>query len=335
MPARGHDRIDRRSTMRLRRRLAWAYVASLVAVWVALWRFSDAASLPTVIAFGPRWAFALPLLLLLPRPRPVLAPLIAGALVVAGPIMGFVAGGVWAGTVRAAGRPARIMTANLGSRQLVSGLLVALVGRVRPDIVLMQECTTERAGPAFPRDQWWFRENNGLCLASRHPIDEVSVRQRSDRPQHDAFAARYRVRFYDATIDVANLHLDSPREGFTSIVRHGGGLSGVQTTIAQRRAQSRLVRDWLSDADQSAMVVGGDFNAAPEGAIYRESWAHLVNAYSAGGIGWGYTKHEGWAIGARIDHILLGPRWQVQSAWVEASDGSDHRPLVADVVLTR
>jgi len=317
-------------------RLAWGYVAVLVMVWVAVWRFGDAASLSTVVAFGPRWAWGLPLLpLLLPRLRgAVVLPLMVGAWIVLWPIMGFVAAGAWAGSVSAPGRPARIITANLGSRQLVSGLLVAMIARLGPDLVLMQECT-ERAEPAFPRELWSFHEDDGLCIASRHSIDNVNVRYRRDEPGHGAFAARYRIRFHETAIEVANLHLDSPREGFTSILRGAGGLAGVQAAIEQRRAQSRIVRAWLDHADPSAMIVGGDFNAMPDGAIYRESWSHLVNAYSVGGIGWGYTKYESWAIAARIDHILVGPRWKVTSAWVEGSDGSDHRPLVADLVLTR
>jgi endonuclease/exonuclease/phosphatase (EEP) superfamily protein YafD len=320
----------------VRVRFAWGYLALLAVVWVALWRFGDAASLPTVVAFGPRWAWGVPLLVLLfPPRRDTLLPLAAGTLIVLGPIMGFVSAGAWAGSIDVPGPPARIMTANLGSRQLTAGLLVALVGRLRPDIVLMQECT-ERAEPAFPRELWTFREDDGLCVASRHPVDAVEVRYRQDEPGHGAFAARYRIRFHDVAVTVANLHLDSPRDGFRTLLRDGGGLSGVQAAIDQRRAQSRAVRTWLDDnAGQPTLIVGGDFNTVPDGAIYRENWGHLVNAYSAGGIGWGYTKHEGWAIGARIDHILVGQRWRVQSAWVEASDGSDHLPLVADLVLTR
>jgi len=83
------------------------------------------------------------------------------------------------------------------------------------------------------------------------------------------------------------------------------------------------------------LLVAGDFNLMPDSAIYRESWSHLQNAFSAGGLGWGYTKREAWVLAARIDHILVGPRWQVVRAWVESSSGSDHRPLVADLVLTR
>jgi endonuclease/exonuclease/phosphatase family metal-dependent hydrolase len=321
-------------TPRLRTRLAWGYVAVLVLVWIALWRFSDDASVPTVIAFGPRWAWALPLLALLPRaPRGLALPLGLGAIVVLGPIMGFVGGGAWPGAADVPGLPLRIMSANLGSRQLVSGLLVSMIDRLRPDLVLMQECT-ERAEPAFAPDLWTFQEDDGLCVASRHPLDEIAVRYRRDEFGHGAFAARYRVRFNDRVIDVANVHLDSPRDGLTAIVQDAGGFGGLRAAIEQRRTQSRLVRAWLDQADQASLVVAGDFNLMPDGAIYRESWSHLLNAYSAGGLGWGYTKREGWITAARIDHILVGSRWQVTSAWVEAPSGSDHRPLVADLVLT-
>ena len=85
---------------------------------------------------------------------------------------------------------------------------------------------------------------------------------------------------------------------------------------------------------QQTVIVAGDFNVMEESAIYRESWGRLRNAFSTAGLGWGYTKRENWLLAARIDHVLTGPRWRATRAWVETWNGSDHRPLVVDLVLT-
>ena len=314
---------------------AWLYVAVLLVVWAALWHATDDASLVTVLAFGPRWVWAMPLFYFLPLPgRRLGVPFIVAALVVAGPIMGFVAAGVWARPPRSAGPAMRLITANLGSRLLVPAEFASLIASTHPDVVLMQECT-ERAEPAFAGSAWYFHSDDGLCLGSRLPVEGAVARYRQNTSGHGAFGARYRVRLGDAWIDLANLHLDTPRDGIMSLLRGSGGLGGMQAAIAQRRQQSRLVRQWLADADQTTLVTGGDFNLLEESVIYRESWGQLRNGFSAAGVGWGFTKRENWLLAARIDHVLVGPRWQVTRAWVDEASGSDHRPLVIDMVLAQ
>ncbi len=314
---------------------AWFYLCLLIGVWAMVWRFADDASAATVVAFGPRWVWGVPLCWFLPLPgRRLSLPFTLAALVVLGPIMGFVAAGASARTPVSDGRGVRLITANLGSRLLVPSEFANLVSRLHADVVLMQECT-ERAEQAFTGSEWSFHTDDGLCLGSRLPVEEAVVRYRQNESGHGAFGARYRLRLGDARLDIVNMHLDTPRDGIMSIVRGSGGLSGLQAAIAQRREQSRRVRQWLVDADQATLVVAGDFNLVEESAIYRESWGHLQNAFSAAGLGWGYTKRENWLLAARIDHVLVGPRWRVTRAWVDAANGSDHRPLVVDLVLAR
>jgi endonuclease/exonuclease/phosphatase (EEP) superfamily protein YafD len=44
------------------------------------------------------------------------------------------------------------------------------------------------------------------------------------------------------------------------------------------------------------------------------------------------TKYNGW-IRARIDHVLAGPGWYVRRTEIGYDLGSDHRPLIVDLVL--
>ncbi len=321
-------------TQRARVLGAWLYVALLVAVWATMRRGTDDSGLATVLAFGPRWVWGVPVLLCLPRPgRGVRLPAGLAALIVLGPIMGFVWAGAWSSRSVPAGRSVRLMTANLGSRLVVPSALFDLVHRLNPDVVVMQECT-ERAAEAFVERPWSYHDDDGLCFASRVPVEDAAIRYRQDTFGRGAFGARYRLRLGDVPIEIANLHLDSPRDGILALVRGTDGRAGLQAAITERRDQSRLVRQWLADADQQTVIVAGDFNVMEESAIYRESWGFLRNAFSTAGLGWGYTKRENWFLAARIDHVLTGPRWWARRAWVEAGIGSDHRPLVVDLVLT-
>jgi vancomycin resistance protein VanJ len=94
------------------------------------------------------------------------------------------------------------------------------------------------------------------------------------------------------------------------------------------------VSGWIGGLSEG-VVVAGDFNMPTDSAIYRECWSNLSNAFSKSGFGFGYTEWPtvgGWRFGIRIDHILTGPRWRPQRCWVGPDVGSDHLPLLADVL---
>jgi endonuclease/exonuclease/phosphatase (EEP) superfamily protein YafD len=77
----------------------------------------------------------------------------------------------------------------------------------------------------------------------------------------------------------------------------------------------------------------GDFNLPVDSSIYGQVWNHYHDAFSQGGWGWGYTKWTSW-YGIRIDHILYEKAWACTKCWVGPNIGSDHLPLVADLVFT-
>lgn len=80
-------------------------------------------------------------------------------------------------------------------------------------------------------------------------------------------------------------------------------------------------------------LVFGDFNAAPEApelqplfTLLRDSWP------STAGPGFTYPAN---APAKRIDYVLVSPDFQVRSISVVATQASDHRPVVADLLLGR
>ncbi|MFN8060896.1 MAG: endonuclease/exonuclease/phosphatase family protein [Vicinamibacterales bacterium] len=310
----------------------WVYLAVVVTVWALLRWESDRSAVATLLAFGPRWLWGIPIGVLFRRaPLSAVVSLAVAAGLVVGPIMGLELRGLLP-VKELDGQRVRLVTANLGSRLVLPRELVGLVGRTRPDLVLMQECS-DRADPAFADLRWNYRDDDALCLASRFPIERTTVRYRPRKPGNDAFVARYRIRLPRETITVVNAHLDTPRDGLATLLSVSPQVGALQAMINGRREQSLDVRRWIAEGDEGTLVVAGDLNLMVDGAIYREAWADLQNAFSAAGVGWGYTKREGKLIGARIDHILVGHRWHVARCWVDEPIGSDHRPLVADLIL--
>jgi endonuclease/exonuclease/phosphatase (EEP) superfamily protein YafD len=106
----------------------------------------------------------------------------------------------------------------------------------------------------------------------------------------------------------------------------------VESNAISREIESRVTSRWAVQG-QLPLLVAGDFNLPVESRIYRESWGGFINAFSRSGRGFGFTRFNGW-IRVRIDHVLAGPGWRVDRAWVGPDVGSDHRPVVADLVWT-
>jgi endonuclease/exonuclease/phosphatase (EEP) superfamily protein YafD len=329
----------------LRYALAWGYLSSLCFVWAYVTATADLASMPTVVAYAPRWIWATPFVLLafgVTRSSQVeRLPLIAGIAVVLGPVMGLCAphwaefASVSAMEPRAGGAASaeirlRVMTVNMGSRLTDPTALADLVGTVRPDLVLLQECS-ERADMAF-EGAWHYRDDDALCVASRYPLVRSAAQYRLRLPQNDAFVAHYVITVGGEVLDVVNLHLDTPRDAVLSAFQQGR-FSQMEASLSRRSQQVQFAREWVeARVNPQRVILAGDFNLTPDSALYRRTWGTFENAFSSQGYGWGFTKRAG-VFGARIDHVLTGRDWRVHAAWVERSIGSDHRPLVAELTL--
>jgi vancomycin resistance protein VanJ len=76
----------------------------------------------------------------------------------------------------------------------------------------------------------------------------------------------------------------------------------------------------------------GDFNTPPRTSLYRELTAQYKDAFEAAGYGFGWTYPSVRPL-VRIDHILMNHRVEPRGCWVPKTSGSDHRPVVADLVV--
>ena len=85
-------------------------------------------------------------------------------------------------------------------------------------------------------------------------------------------------------------------------------------------------------------ILTGDLNAPVQSLVCRRLFsAGLRDAFSEAGIGYGYTYGRYTKIGrpyVRIDYILVSRHWQIQRCWGGNSKGSNHCPVIADLVLT-
>jgi endonuclease/exonuclease/phosphatase (EEP) superfamily protein YafD len=326
--------------------LAWAYLGATVIIAALMWGLGDRTMIGTVLLFMGRWVFLLPLILLVPAAliyqRLMLLPLLLGALVVLGPIMGFRTG--WRRLLpQPAGTQVRVVSFNADGGEFAAQMIPTLLSQWKPQIVALQECgemlsTVVGLVPTW-MPGWHQFVGKDLCLLSRYPIREASVMDRSqlDRvkqsEEKEFGGAGYVVRFVLETprgpIRVANLHLETPRKGLEGLMDRDFRRLDMNTEI--RDIESSLARNWV-DEGTGPLIVLGDFNTPIESRIFQRHWSDLSDAFSTAGTGFGMTKHNGW-IRARIDHVLTSPEWHVDRTSIGQDVHSDHRPLIVDLTL--
>jgi endonuclease/exonuclease/phosphatase (EEP) superfamily protein YafD len=324
--------------------LAWSYIAAIVAVAAVMWGLGDRWWPATVLLFMGRWVVLLPLAVLIPASlalrRRLLVPLSLGALIALGPVMGARAG--WGRLFApSGGMPLRVVTFNADGGQFISYGLAERLQEWSADVVLFQECGEQLTTAVDHVPGWHSHHVYGLCTLTRLPIIAAEVMDRGALAQvhQDQTAAiggaGYVVRYTLATakgpIAVTNLHLETPRKGFEGFM--AGDVQQLRLNTTLRDLESELARRWV-DAGRAPTIVAGDFNTPVESRIFQEHWGDLADAFSRVGFGFGTSKYNGW-IRIRIDHVLTDDAWRARRVQVLPDLGSDHRAVVADLVLVK
>ena len=142
------------------------------------------------------------------------------------------------------------------------------------------------------------------------------------------------------TIAVYNVHLHSfsgkrPwEEGWRRMLSPGAwaeALRAYRTDFRTRAEQARVIRRFI-DAETRPFLVLGDFNSTPSTWVYAHFSRGLRDAFREGGRGWGKTYPSRLPL-VRIDYVLASPHWRVLRAFVPDGLSSDHRPVIAELVL--
>lgn len=219
----------------------------------------------------------------------------------------------------------RVASANLNFESTdLSRLLRWLDSPGAPDIVVLQEFTPahqvqlEGAGAEGLRSRFPHRalhpqqDQFGMAILSRFPLMDVEAVAPQDhlqtlrvRAQIDWSAGRFNLTAVHPMPPIGALYARSRDEGL--------------------RAEASL----LSGADLPGILVG-DLNDTPWGAGMR-SVGHDLQRVSSMAPTW----PNAWGVLSLLplDHVLVTHRWLRASSSLGPDIGSDHRPVVAEVVL--
>lgn len=311
----------------------WLYLAAVLVIWAIVGWAGDRWWPASVMMFGPRWIYALPLVILVPAVvvfrRWALWPLGIVLVIIVGPLMGFCM--PWQSLV-AAKTPeprVRVLSCNVHYGQLDPVALGLVIKETQPDIVALQGWLGKHRPIVFAEGAWHVRRDGELCLGTRYEIRGVEVGADWEFREGRGALAQYHIEWPVGTIPFFNIHLASPRTGLEALADHRPGAGAIlQANSTLRRTQAEVIRR-LTIEGGSRTLLAGDFNTPPDSAIYAEFWSPFRNAFSEAGWGWGHTFFTRRAA-IRIDHQLAGPGWRCRRCWVGPEVGSPHRPLIAD-----
>jgi endonuclease/exonuclease/phosphatase family metal-dependent hydrolase len=227
--------------------------------------------------------------------------------------------------------------------RLAPGRVAEVIAETGSDVVALQELDVRRARSGGVDQAEAIALHLGMDNLHFHPALRMEEEEYGDaiitslplrlvragalpglahRPRIEPRGALWvEVEVAGRTVNVVNTHLGLRRQ--------------------ERRAQARalLGPEWLGHLDRQApLILTGDFNSFPRGAVYRMITQRLRDAHRAGTrrLRPRRTYPSGFPV-FRIDHIFVGEGMKVHAADTHRSvlsrAASDHLPLVADIEL--
>ncbi|MFB4315102.1 endonuclease/exonuclease/phosphatase family protein [Actinomadura sp. 21ATH] len=338
---------EARATGRGRSALAWAGVAGWGA-WAAL-RLAGGDRIPGIGALGA------PLLALTPyvaaaAPVPLAAALLlrrplaaaAAAVIMVSLLVTVVPREIGDGQPAARGPAVRVLTANVFFSEAGAAELVGLVRRTRPDVLSLQELTTEgarryeRAGLTDLLPHKFLDTRSGAAgsgLYSRLPLRGLPplAGMRMATPQAEFTlpgGRRVEVTAVHPTPPIASPAYDAWRHDIAALPS--------ARAAAPRPAGRRTAAATPRPADGAPVrILAGDFNATLDHATLR---ALIGRGYADAADRTGNGLAPTWGPGGAgppltIDHVLFDRRGAATAYAVHDLAGSDHRAVFAAIRL--
>jgi endonuclease/exonuclease/phosphatase (EEP) superfamily protein YafD len=334
---------------RLHRFLAALVIAGLVLVLVLAFGFrfgTDEMWWFEIARYVPFPAYLVPALLLVACAWPLgwrwRALALVTPVLVATELMGLAVGSPDAGGARL-----RFMTYNIKAylaRKTPDGYarIAWEIARHDPDVIVMQDAGSIESAEQLPAPMKAALKGRQVyvqgqyIVASRYPLSHCAPGNMSFSGQEDDFV-HCTLGVAGKDIDLFTAHFVSPRDGLNAARgRAVGGMQEWETNFNDRMAQSIQLSAAVAKATHP-VIVAGDLNADEHSPVVRRLLANgLRDAFSSAAVGYGYTIGHDLRPGfsfLRIDHVLVSPDIGVRDAAPGGREGSEHRPVVADLLV--
>lgn len=198
---------------------------------------------------------------------------------------------------------------------------------MNPDILLFQESPgrddLQRLATELFGNSQGVLWSSDTSIIARWPVEQPEVQ--------DHFVAGLVQHPSGAQIKVVSLRLAPP------VVRYDLWNSACwreQTAKRQQHAkQVEQLVESLTDGNEHATILGGDFNAAQHDRATWRLHGGARDTFDVAGRGWGNTVLNTIPV-LRFDQIWASQNLRVTATWAVRSRHSDHRLVVTDLVLT-
>jgi vancomycin resistance protein VanJ len=309
---------------------------ALIALWFWTERYGEHHWLATILAYIPQHLYGLPTLLLLlwAIGKKSLLGVVANLIVLAGFLLTYMGFNIPVSTP--ASNPSssntnlRFVTYNLHQDNLHQpGSTIATLKGLNPDIAVLQESRDVNRmlndlRAAFPN--FSIRHEGELTTISRFPI----------RASKTYRLPKNRRPLLEVTLDVNGqpvriLNMHYPTLDFQ-------GLASRNTNTSDRINKNALLRLGMTkillelEDSKTPLLIAGDFNTTPRGAMYSSLRNKYQNAFEQAGWGFGFTYNSRLPV-IRIDHVWFNSRLRATRAFAVNDQASDHRPFVTDLAL--
>jgi endonuclease/exonuclease/phosphatase (EEP) superfamily protein YafD len=213
------------------------------------------------------------------------------------------------------------------------------------DVIVMQDAASvtghrDQAAPLFAAlaGRQTYVEDQYI-VASRFPLKDCAPARMAASESPDAVYVRCTLTVNGRDVDLFTAHFVSPREGLNAARgRVGGGLQEWESNFEDRLAQAGQLMSGLVKTPRP-LIVAGDLNAEENSPVVRRLLSlGLRDAFGSAGLGYGYTYGHDLRPGfsfLRIDHVLVSEAIGVQACRVGGREGSQHRPVIADLLIGR
>jgi endonuclease/exonuclease/phosphatase (EEP) superfamily protein YafD len=308
----------------LRRRFA---VASLIALWfVLLAAMLGRYAWPLDLFANFRVQYALLFLIvaivLFALRAPVLgAVAIAGAVIGAIPIVSYM--GVQTARADAGSAKFRVVTYNTWFRNHEYAEMARFLEQMQADVVVLQERDRDDGAQRIAGHLTSYPHSfieprpHGVVVFSRWPITSAELMPLTNGP--GVLAAHVTLDWNGKAVTVLGAHLHWPLGPGASRMRNAE-LAGIASFAAARK---------------EPVIVAGDFNATPWSHNFRTTLESSGLSDAAEGHGLAPSWPSQFPlVGMRIDHCWISRHWRSVGVRVGPSNGSDHLPLIADLVWT-
>jgi len=228
----------------------------------------------------------------------------------------------------------RVVTWNVRGGPLRVVRLTSVLERLQPDIVCFQEAQRGSLQEALP----------GAEVAATHEVITFCRGQIvSSRPIRLGPYPNFRYGLEtDLVLPQGHLKVLNVHWQVYQLLTWMMGLERGEEEINLRRSlgwtrqarenECRVVLDWLAATPGPKLVVG-DFNTPPNALLYRRMAERAVDSFTMGS-GFGFTYRRNLPV-VRIDYVWCADGLQPVSCFVVDGRKSDHRLVVADVILER